>query len=183
MTDHIDSPPDTQPTTASEAATFRAAALEALGVLGRAHGAITEQMQSLSLVLEQSETPDLLANDPDSPVNVYATLRATRAELAALREALEPFARAYSRRMDALGEVMVDVLIDPEQPAKSRRLRMNAFKRANHAFTSLSLGAETLNRIRQLEALLAEVVDPDRAPPDTILRARRLLSQPAATAR
>jgi hypothetical protein len=141
-----------------DARAFKGAALQALTSLGHVEGLIQQEMARLSGVLDQADdAPDVMLADPDSPVNVLSTLTATRAELAAARAALEPFARAYSRKMDALGEIDVPVFVDPQRPDRNRKIKLGALREAARVFGSLSLGVETVDRLRHLETLVRDM--------------------------
>jgi len=131
---------------------YESAALQALASLGHVEATLRREMADLSQILEKAATPDALLADPDSPVNVLATLSATRAEVVAARAALEPFARAYLRKMDQLGDVLIPVFVDPLRPDHSRFVKLSDLKEASRVVHSMSIGAETLAHLRHLEA-------------------------------
>lgn len=137
---------------------YRGAALQALSTLTRLSTSIEHGVRELSAVLHQARTaPESMLADPDSPINVLETLTATRAELATAREALEPFARAYSRKMEPLGDTAIPILVDPLRPDKTRSVQMSDFRRANQVFSSMSTGVDLIDRLRSITDLTAEM--------------------------
>jgi len=136
--------------TASERA-YRGAALQALTSLGHVGETVRREMADLSKMLDQATTPDVMLADPDSPVNIMETLTVTRAEVVAARAALQPFARAYLRKMEQLGDVAVEVFRDPQRPEYNRSIKLSDLREAARVFASMSIGIETLSRLRRLE--------------------------------
>lgn len=142
--------------TASERA-YRGAALQALTSLGHVGEAVRREMADLSKMLDQASTPDVMLADPDSPVNIMETLTVTRAEVVAARAALQPFARAYLRKMEQLGDVTVEVFKDPQRPEYNRSIKLSDLKEAARVFASMSIGIETLSHLRRLEEFAESV--------------------------
>jgi hypothetical protein len=140
---------------ASERA-YRGAALQALTSLGHVSETIRREMVDLSKTLEQATTPDVMLADPDSPVNIMETLTVTRAEVIAARAALQPFARAYLRKMEQLGDVSVEVFRDPQRPEHNRFIKLSDLREAARVFASMSIGIETLSHLRRLEQFVAD---------------------------
>jgi len=144
---------DAMPTdeTNASARAYRGAAMQALTSLGQVGDAIHKEMAHLSKMLDQAATPDVMLADPDSPINILETLTTTRAEVVAARAALQPFARAYLRKMDQLGEVQIQVFTDPLRPTYNRTIKLSDLKEAARVFASMSIGAEALSHLRSLE--------------------------------
>ena len=94
---------------------------------------------------------DALLADPNSPVNAPRTLEALRVEAAAQREALRPFAQAYSKMAEPLDDLQIRVFIDVNRPEHCKSVYMSDFKRAHHAYASMSIGAETVERLTALQ--------------------------------
>ena len=138
-----------------EALAARAAALQAISSLQAVIEGATDQLAQLARIVDATATPALLAADPDSPVNMLRALTAARAETAAAREALAPFAHAWTKKMEPLVDLTVPVFVDPLRPERSKTIRIGDLRRANQAYRSLTLGAALLDRLYAAERLLA----------------------------
>jgi hypothetical protein len=133
---------------------MRSAALQAISSLQAVIDQASEQMHQLVRIVDATATPEMLLGDPDNPANMSQALTRARAELAAAREALAPFAHAWSKKMETLGDLEIPVFVDPQRPERSRSIHMRDLKRANKVLTSMTLGAELLDRLQNAEQLL-----------------------------
>jgi hypothetical protein len=133
----------------------RATVLQAISSLQAVIDQANEELRQLARILDATASPAVLAADPDSPVNMLRALTAARAEAASAREALAPFAHAWSKKMEALADLSVPVFTDPVRPERTRTLRLGDLKRANQVYHSLTLSAVLLDRLHAAERLLA----------------------------
>jgi hypothetical protein len=136
---------------------MRSAALQAISSLQAVIDQATEQMHQLVRIVDATATPGVLLGDPDNPANMNQALTRARAELAAAREALAPFAHAWSRKMETLGDLEIPIFVDPQRPERSRSIHARDLKRANKVLTSMTLGAELLDRLHNAEQLLRRI--------------------------
>jgi hypothetical protein len=136
---------------------MRSAALQAISSFQAVIEQATEQMHRLARVVDATSSPEMLLADPDSPANMSQALARSRAELASAREALAPFAHAWSRKMETLADMEISVFVDPQRPERSRSIFPRDLKRANKVLTSMTLGAELLERLHSAEQLLRRI--------------------------
>jgi hypothetical protein len=130
----------------------RNAALQALASLGEIAKRVEEQATLLAATLDDSVSLEELLANPDSPINVRITLEKTRAAAAAYRGALEPFARAYTRKMEPLS-TSIPIFIDPKRPEKNRSIKSEDVREAARVFFYTDIGAQTVRRLKLLEEL------------------------------
>lgn len=135
----------------------RSAALQALASLGAISKTLQVAAQALTDALGDTRSLDELLSDPDSPVNVRATLDRTRAAATAYRAALQPFARAYSRKMEPL-TTPIPIFIDPKRPELNRFVSCADVREASRVFFSSDIGAQSARRLRLLEALCLDTI-------------------------
>ncbi len=112
----------------------------------------SEGLDELKKLMSDPRPLDQVLADPDSPVNAQRTLASLRLEAAAQREALRPFAQAYTRMAEPLDDVQIPVFVDANRPEKNRFVYMADFKRAHKAYHSPTIGTETAERLVQLDA-------------------------------
>jgi hypothetical protein len=136
---------------------MRSAALQAISSLQAVIDQATEQMHQLVRIVDATASPEMLLADPDSPANMSQALSRAQTELAAAREALAPFAHAWSRKMEPLADMEIPVFVDPQRPERSRSIFARDLKRANKVLTSMTLGAELLERLHNAELLLRQI--------------------------
>ncbi len=128
-----------------------AAANNAISTLTQVYEQVQEALEQFKHLVNDPRSVEQLVADPNSPVNASRTLAVLRLEAAAQREALRPFAQAYSRMAEPLDDMQITVFVDANRPDKNKYVYMGDFKRAHKAYSSLSVGAEIAARLQQLE--------------------------------
>jgi hypothetical protein len=140
-------------------AALRGAALQAVASLQAVIEQARSELERVTRMIDATATPESLVSNPDNPVEMQRTLTVARTECAAAREALAPFAHAWSRKMELIAETAVDIFVDPLRPDKTRRLVLADLRRANQVYRSMTVGIELLERLHRAEGLLRKLVE------------------------
>jgi len=120
---------------------------------------LADECLRITRIIDATATPEGLTANPDNPVEMRRTLAMAKTELAAAREALAPFAHAWSKKMELIADTKVEVFVDPIRPEKTRSIVLGDLQRAARAYQSMTVGVELLERLYAAEAILRKLIE------------------------